>query len=271
MKHHLTVTRHGCAEAHVYQQAELNCVILPQRPNGRPLQPFARSCRAGWACLTPPSRSHGAFQRKYPIDEAENVAHDFAQALVRDLEAVLVQLPITSLAALPPSHEVRHLVRQILFIAADSLDRSRTPLLMSQKIVQLLYKTPSQLGREIYVALLDQLCHSFEEVAREAITWLIYAEDERKFNVPVTVTLLRSGLVTVSQEDQQLAKLLFSDPRPSLQNFAACLIRECLAADPPLATQGQFSYSLEILNQLAQSGKTHDEYVPLDCTPYTYH
>ena len=174
---------------------------------------------------------------------------------------MLVQLPITSLAALPSNHELRHLVRQILFIAADSIDRNRTPLLMFQKIVQLLYKTPSQLGREIYVALLDQLCHSFEEVAREAITWLIYAEDERKYNVPVTVTLLRSGLVTISQEDQQLAKLLYSDPRPSLLNFAAGLIRECLAADPPLATQAQFSYSLEALNQLAQQGKTNDESV----------
>lgn len=49
---------------------------------------------------------------------------------------------------------------------------------MSQKIVQLLYKTTSQLGREMYVALLDQLCHSFEDVAKEAINWLIYAEDE---------------------------------------------------------------------------------------------
>ena len=86
---------------------------------------------------------------------------------------MLTQLPIASLAALPPTHEVRQLVRQILFIAADSLEHSRTPLLMSQKIVQLLYKTPSQLGREIYVALLEQLCRSFEEVAREALTWLV--------------------------------------------------------------------------------------------------
>jgi CCR4-NOT transcription complex subunit 1 len=96
----------------------------------------------------------------------------------RDLEAVMVQLPIQSLAALPPNHDIRHLVRQILFLAAESVDRHRTPLLMSQKIVQLLYKTPSQLGREVYVALLDQLCHSFDDVAKEAITWLLYAEDE---------------------------------------------------------------------------------------------
>ena len=174
---------------------------------------------------------------------------------------MLAQLPIPSLASLPPNHELRQLVRQILFIAAESIDHSRTPLLMSQKIVQLLYKTSSPLGREIYVALLHQLCHSFEEVAKEAITWLIYSEDERKFNVPVTVTLLKSSLITITQEDQQLAKLLFTEPRPSLQNFAAGLIRECLSSDPPLAAQAQFSFSLEVLGQLAQSGKATDEYV----------
>jgi CCR4-NOT transcription complex subunit 1 len=101
-----------------------------------------------------------------------------AQVISRDLEGLIVQLPIQSLAALPPNHDLRHLVRQILFVAANSVDRHRTPLHMSQKIVQLLYKTSSQLGREIYVALLDQLCHSFEDVAKEAITWLLYAEDE---------------------------------------------------------------------------------------------
>lgn len=94
----------------------------------------------------------------------------------------MIQLPVQSLAALPPNHDIRHLVRQILFLAADSVDRHRTPLLMSQKIVQLLYKTSSQLGREVYVALLDQLCHSFEDVAKEAITWLLYAEDEVSLN-----------------------------------------------------------------------------------------
>lgn len=98
--------------------------------------------------------------------------------MVKELEAVLIQLPIQSLAALASNHEVRHLVRQILYLAAESPDRHRTPLLISQKIVQLLYKTPSQLARDIYVALLDQLCHSFEDVAKEAITWLIYADDE---------------------------------------------------------------------------------------------
>ncbi|KAI0075480.1 Not1-domain-containing protein [Panus rudis PR-1116 ss-1] len=186
-------------------------------------------------------------------------AMDRFNALVKNLEALLAQLPIHSLAALPPTHEIRHLVRQILLLAVESVERQRTPLLMSQKIVQLLYKTPTQLGREVYAVLLDQLCNSFEDVAKEAITWLIFAEDERKFNVPVTVTLLKSGLVSVAQEDQQLAKFLLNDPRPSLLNFSAGLIRECLSTDPPIASQAQFTYTLEVLAQLAQAGKANEE------------
>ena len=109
------------------------------------------------------------------------------QNLVKELEAVLIQLPVQSLALLPANHSIRQVPRQILFLAANSVDSSRTALQISQKIVQLLYKTPSQLGREIYVALLDQLCHSFENVAKEAINWLIYAEDEVRQHVLLAI------------------------------------------------------------------------------------
>ncbi len=98
--------------------------------------------------------------------------------LVHELETFFARVPYNSLSNLPANHEIRVIIRRILYIAPESIERTRTPLAMSQKIVQLLYKTPSQLGREIYVAVLEQLCQSFEDVAREAITWLIYAEDE---------------------------------------------------------------------------------------------
>ena len=77
----------------------------------------------------------------------------------------------------------------------------------------------------------------------------------------MTVTLLRSGLISITQQDQQLAKFLFGDQRPTLQNFAAGLIRECLTCDPPLASQNQFSFTIEVLTQIVQSGKASDELV----------
>jgi CCR4-NOT transcription complex subunit 1 len=194
-----------------------------------------------------------------PVALSHPEAMDRFNNSVKELEAALSQLPMQSLAALPPNHDVRHIVRQILYLAVESSDRHRTPLLMSQKIVQLLYKTSQQLTREVYVALLDQLCRTFEDVAKEAITWLIYADDERKLNVPVTATLLRSGLISIAQQDQQLAKFLFADAKSTLQNFAAGLIRECLTCDPPLASQSQFSFTIEVLSQIIQSGKANEE------------
>lgn len=100
----------------------------------------------------------------------------------------MLQYPTQSLATLPANHDIRHLVRQVMILADEATERDRTPLMMSQKIVQLLYKTTSPLGREVYVALLDQLCRSFQDVAKEAITWLLYAEDEVCQNFKATAT-----------------------------------------------------------------------------------
>ncbi|KNZ75310.1 General negative regulator of transcription subunit 1 [Termitomyces sp. J132] len=168
--------------------------------------------------------------------------------LARDLESILIQLPLQPYeSALPANPDIRLIVAQILTLANEAGDRQRTPLMISQKIVQLLYKTSSQLGRDVYVTLLGRLCSMFDDVEREALTWLLYAEDERKYNVNVTVTLLRSGLIGVVPQDQQLAKTLLADPRPNLLNFTVNLIRECLSSDPPVASQNQVNRLLEDL------------------------
>lgn len=91
----------------------------------------------------------------------------------------MLQLPpLQSLNALPPNHDLRPVLRSVMYLATDSTDRHRTPLLISQKIVQLLYKATTPVGREMYLLILDQLCHTFDDVAKEAITWLVYAEDD---------------------------------------------------------------------------------------------
>ena len=72
---------------------------------------------------------------------------------------------------------------------------------------------------------------------------------------------MRSRLFDLAVYEQQLAKFLFTDPRPSLINFVIGLIRECLTADPPIATQSQFPYCIEVRSQIAQSDKATDECV----------
>lgn len=159
---------------------------------------------------------------------------------------------------LPPNSDVRYLVRQVAILSSHLAERARTPVLMSQKIVQLLYKATNQLGREVYVILLQQLCDLYEEVRNEAINWLLFSDDDRKYHVPVTVVLLRSSLLPTATYDQSLAKNLFSDPRPTLQNFVAGLIRECVTHD--VASQDQFTFCIDVLAGVDQ--KTVEYVVP---------
>ena len=58
------------------------------------------------------------------------------------------------------------------------MEREDTALALSQRVVQFLYNSQSSLGREVYVILLDRLCESSPKVGREAVDWLLFAEDE---------------------------------------------------------------------------------------------
>jgi len=73
------------------------------------------------------------------------------------------------------------------------------------------------------------------------------------------LALLRGGLLQVWQEDEQLSKFIYKDPRPTLLNFTASLIRECLSSDPPIATRQQFTLSIEALAQAIQLGRGTEE------------
>jgi CCR4-NOT transcription complex subunit 1 len=165
-----------------------------------------------------------------------------------------------------------------MFVLSTTGDRAIVPMALSQKATQLLYKTQTNLGRELFAALLYQLCQQYEDVRREVVSWLIESPDEvvymrsqhvhqrwltsclqRKFNVPVTMTLIRANLVQLPQQDEQMTKMLYSDGRASLQDFAASLIRECLSATPAIASQKSFEKTLRTLSQLSAAGRATEE------------
>jgi len=102
-----------------------------------------------------------------------------AQQIINDIERVLEQLPPSQTATtLPSNHDVSLLLRQILVMLNQTAERDEVALAFSQKVVQMLYKAPTQLGREVYAILLDRLCEASAQVNKEAIDWLLYAEDE---------------------------------------------------------------------------------------------
>lgn len=175
--------------------------------------------------------------------------------LMSELDRLLIQAgEQDTLGSLSPNDEIRNLLRQIPLLAAQSISIDETALAFSQKVVQLLYKTEVPIVREAYTILLERLCEVSVKVAKEVTAWLIYAEDERKFNVPVTVGLIRAGLITLAEQDAQLAKLISRDFKPSAIDFAAKLALECLRA-PACATRSQLGNTIEGLQRAVQRNK----------------
>lgn len=97
--------------------------------------------------------------------------------LVAEVEKFLMQAQVSSLSASPSEHDIRSLIRAVVIVANQAANREGTTLIISQKVVQLLYKTTSPLGREVYVLMLQQLCDLSRKVDKEVKQWLIYAED----------------------------------------------------------------------------------------------
>jgi CCR4-NOT transcription complex subunit 1 len=102
---------------------------------------------------------------------------DKFQELVAELERLIAQTPADSLMALPADHDIRQVIRTVIIIAHSSANREGTTLIISQKVVQLLYKSQSPLGREVYTLTLQNLCELSRKVDKEVKQWLIYAED----------------------------------------------------------------------------------------------
>jgi CCR4-NOT transcription complex subunit 1 len=99
------------------------------------------------------------------------------QELVAELDKLLHQSDLDSLAQLPLHHDIKMIIRQIPVIATQSAYADQTALSFSQKVVQLLYKSSNNLSREVWVSILQRLCDLFAKVAKEVTQWLIYAED----------------------------------------------------------------------------------------------
>ncbi|KAJ3092021.1 hypothetical protein HK102_011503 [Quaeritorhiza haematococci] len=187
-----------------------------------------------------------------PISTAQ--ALDKFSQYAAELDKHIAQNAMASLATLPTQNEVRAIIRQMVLLVTQAYNRDEAGLIFAQRVVSLLYKHDSNLAREVYVFLLEKLCELSKRAAKEVTSWLLYADDDRKYNVATYVAIIQARLLGVPELDMQLARLMEIGRMPVVE-FTAKLIRKCLLEDPPSATQNDFFNSVEVLTKLVQRGK----------------
>ncbi|KAI8922013.1 CCR4-Not complex component, Not1-domain-containing protein [Powellomyces hirtus] len=174
---------------------------------------------------------------------------------ISELEKHITQVPLDTLDTLPDQHPIRDLLREISVTMVQPFNRDEMALLFAQKVVNLLYTCDSVLARESCVVLLRKLCEVSKRLNKEIKEWLLYHDDERKYNVPATVAVVQANFITVPELDMQLARLMDTG-RVSVLEYTIHLIQKFgVISDPTTAVQSEFFNSLEMLNKLAVRGK----------------
>lgn len=121
----------------------------------------------------------GDFDDTGPLTPAAlptQAAIDKFSEIIADMEKyIATSAPGMSFSSL--SDDVRHAIRMPAQIAVQAANKDQVTLILSQRVVQMLYKSSLPLGREIYTLMLQQLCEQAPKVNTEVRQWLVYAED----------------------------------------------------------------------------------------------
>ncbi|KAJ1537025.1 hypothetical protein HK096_005081 [Nowakowskiella sp. JEL0078] len=174
-------------------------------------------------------------------------------SLIGKLEEILIANPTANLASIQQQNDIFIIIRQIPVLVSQSYNRDDAALLITQKIVQILHKNDVPFACEVLVLLLEKLTELSKRVAKEVGSWLLYSEDERKYNVAITMAFIQTRLVNVTELDMQLARLIESE-RPGLSEFTANLLRRCILDDIPVANQNDFFNCIDLLSRSTKRG-----------------
>lgn len=71
----------------------------------------------------------------------------------------------------------------------------------------------------------------------------------------MTISLIRAGLINVTELDVQLAKMVVRDFAAPVIAFTADIIQECVLQENPCASRGQLAQSLDALLRAAENGR----------------
>ena len=169
-----------------------------------------------------------------------------------------------NVSKLSPDNDVRKLMKQIIPLASGlPSHRDELCLLMCQRLMQLLYKNSNPLFSDVIILLLVKIFEFSAKVAKEVTTWIIYSDDDRKYNVLATWALFNSGLIYVLDYDAQMARQIEKSPDIALK-FAIDLICKCVFEEPAVAAPYDFVYSLEALKTAYTKTNNDDIKILLD-------
>lgn len=173
------------------------------------------------------------------------------QSAVESIPKLCEESTEQSFRELSPEHRISQLISQILTVVDRHSFREQLIARTSQITVTLLFASELQFAREVLSFLLDQLCKLSSSTYKEITFWLLFSDDQRKFNAPVTLSILKSGLISCADLDVSLSKQV-QGKTESVIGFTVDVITEAVLGSEPCALRADFAATLEALEEVAE-------------------
>ncbi|KAF4550963.1 Not1-like protein [Elsinoe fawcettii] len=191
-----------------------------------------------------------------------NIAERVAQ-LLRELRHVAQEAPeehIRDLALDSPAREVYDSLMQAI---ESTPQKDQLAWLVGTTAISGLFSdAKDRLDIEVLVQLLNQLCNVSATTARQLIGGLQGINDDRIFNAPVIICLLKTGLLDLYHVDKQTSEAI-EQRRTLVLEFMALLVDELLLSDQIAPLRADFALSVGALSQWAIADDATEEVAEL--------
>ncbi|KAI5070413.1 hypothetical protein GOP47_0014756 [Adiantum capillus-veneris] len=148
--------------------------------------------------------------------------------------------------------DIQSLVMEVPEVISQCVSKDEAALSFSQKAFKRLYENvTSTLHVATYLAVLACIRDVCNRVVKEITSWVMYSDEDRKYNKEILVGLIRSELIHLADYNVYLAKLIDGGRNSLAMEFAIHLV-QTLVVQENLVTGVELFNVIEALGKVAQ-------------------
>ncbi|XP_040991398.1 CCR4-NOT transcription complex subunit 1-like isoform X2 [Juglans microcarpa x Juglans regia] len=122
--------------------------------------------------------------------------------------------------------EIQGVIAEVPEIILRCISRDEAALAVAQKVFKGLYENGSNnIHASAHLAILTAIRDVCKLVVKELTSWVLYSDEERKFNKDVTVGLIRRELLNLAEYNVHMAKLIDGGRNKAATEFSISLLQ----------------------------------------------
>ncbi|KAI4354776.1 hypothetical protein L6164_003615 [Bauhinia variegata] len=134
--------------------------------------------------------------------------------------------------------EIQGVISEVPDIILRCVSRDEAALAVAQKVYKGLYDNASNnVHVGAHLTILTAIRDVCKLAVKELTSWVIYSEEERKFNKDITIGLIRSELLNLAEYNVHMAKLIDGGRNKAAMEFSISLLQTLVIEEPKVISE----------------------------------